>query len=347
MREHAVTIKEGIPLLKDTLNAGLVPSLLASPGVGKSDIIRQIANKANLQVIDFRLSQADPTDLNGFPTLNADRSRSHYAPPETFPLEMDALPKNPDGTDKNGWLLFFDEMTSAAPSVQAAAYKVILDRMVGERKIHDKVFMACAGNLLTDKAVVNKLSTAMQSRMIHFNLEADVPSWIEWADSEGIDFRVKSFIQFRPELLHKFDPKHVDNTFPCPRTWEFMSRLVSNMATIPYDKLPLLAGCVGSGAAIEFREYTEIFQSLPTIQEIISSPDKVPVSDEPGTLYAITGLLSKNADKNNLVSIMEYASRLPMEFQVITLQGIVRKDITLKAEKPVLDWLMLNAEELA
>ena len=346
MREHEVTIREGIPLLKDTLNAGLVPSLLASPGVGKSDIIRQIAEEANLEVIDFRLSQADPTDLNGFPTLNADRTRSHYAPPETFPLESDALPKDSNGQDRNGWLLFFDEMTSASPSVQAAAYKVILDRMVGEHKINDKVFMACAGNLLTDKAVVNKLSTAMQSRLIHFNLAADVESWIEWADTHGIDFRIKSFIQFRPELLHAFDPKHNDNTFPCPRTWEFMSKLVSNMPNIPHEKLPLLAGCVGSGAAIEFREYTEIFQNLPTIQEIISSPTSVKMADEPSTLYALTGLLSKNAKAANLASIMAFASRMPMEFQVITLQGIVRKDVTLKAEKPVLDWLMMNAEEL-
>jgi len=59
-----VSPKQAVTLITDVLRAQLVPILTASPGLGKSDIARQIAKARNLKFIDFRLAQADPTDLN-------------------------------------------------------------------------------------------------------------------------------------------------------------------------------------------------------------------------------------------------------------------------------------------
>jgi MoxR-like ATPase len=117
----------------DVLTAGLVPMICGSPGIGKSDIIREIAKAFKLKIIDLRLSQCDPTDMLGFPTHNG--VRMGYAPPEHFPLESDKLPIiQPEdftyfGIDANapgpqyyaGWLLFLDEFSSAPLAVQAAA----------------------------------------------------------------------------------------------------------------------------------------------------------------------------------------------------------------------------------
>ena len=51
-------------LLTDIMMAGHVPMLTSSPGLGKSSIAAQIAKKHNLKLIDIRLAQSDPTDLN-------------------------------------------------------------------------------------------------------------------------------------------------------------------------------------------------------------------------------------------------------------------------------------------
>ena len=104
-----------------TLKAGLVPFVKASPGVGKSDVTRKVATDFNLKLIDFRLSQCDPTDLSGFPHIN-DKGRATYMPMTTWPLEGDELPINEKtGQPYDGWLIFFDELPAAAPAVQAAA----------------------------------------------------------------------------------------------------------------------------------------------------------------------------------------------------------------------------------
>lgn len=193
----------------DILKAGLVPNLQSSPGMGKSDIIRSIAKAFKLKLIDFRLSQADPTDLAGIPTIKDNRTA--YMPPADFPLKGDPIP---DGY--NGWLLFLDEINSAPLAVQAASYKLILDKAVGQHPLHESVAIVAAGNLATDKAIVNRMGTAMQSRMIHLEMKADRDSWLEWALDNGIDYRIRAFIKFKDTLLHKFDPNHSDKTFPCP-----------------------------------------------------------------------------------------------------------------------------------
>jgi len=336
-----VNISQAKTLVTDALRAGLVPNLLGSPGLGKSDLIREVAEDLNLFVIDIRLAQSDPTDLNGFPALNVERTRSHYAPPTTFPLAGD---KPPEGY--KGWLLFFDEMTSAPPSVQAAAYKVVLDRMVGEHKLHNNVAMVCAGNLSTDKAIVNRMSTAMQSRLIHLHLRVDVDEWLDWAIDNKIDYRIIGFIRFRNELLHKFNPNHNDRTFPCPRTWHFLSKLCDRWGELTMDKLPLIEGTVGEGAALEFKGVADIFASLPSVQQIMEDPASVVISEEPSIRYALTALLSARATENNITKLLLLIERLPIEFQVITMQGIIQTNPDMEENSDIIKWVSKSAIEL-
>jgi len=338
-----INITQAKVAIIDALTAGLVPSLTGSPGLGKSDIIREVAKEWDLKVIDFRLAQADPTDMNGFPTLNKERTRSHYAAPITFPLEGDPIP---DGY--KGWLLFFDEMNAAPPSVQAAAYKIVLDRMVGEQKIHHRVAMVCAGNLSTDRAIVNRLSTAMQSRLIHLNLAIDQKAWFIWAAGAGIDHRILGFLRFRPDLLHNFKPDHADDTFPCPRTWHFLSDLITKNKwdIIGFDKLPIMAGTVGEGPASEFKGFTDIYEQLPTIEQMLNRPESVIIPDEPSTRYAITALIGNKATLQNIDQLMIIVNKLPVEFQVITLQNITKGNKDLRKADSIKAWVAANANEL-
>ena len=114
---NAVELEE---CLTGDLKAGLTPMVSSSPGMGKSDIIRTIATKFKLKVIDFRVSQCEPVDMQGYPGVLEGRMTFHI--PEYFPIEGDTIP---DGYD--GWLLFLDVFNSGNKQTEAAAYKLILD----------------------------------------------------------------------------------------------------------------------------------------------------------------------------------------------------------------------------
>jgi hypothetical protein len=321
------------------LFAGLTPFLKGSPGIGKSDIIKQVAEELNLKVIDFRLSQADPTDLQGFPAVV--EGRSTFMPAATFPIEGDTVPEGYDG-----WLVFLDEMNSGSLAVQAAAYKFCLDRQVGQHNLHKRVAVIGAGNLATDKAITNRMGTAMQSRLVHLTMNVDPNHWLNWANKSGIDHRITSFIEFRKDLLFKFNPSHSDDTFPCPRTWSFLSKMISGKEKLSHIDTVVAAGTIGEGPALEFKGFSEIFQNLPKVADIINKPDTVKIPNEPSVHYALAGLIAYEVTLENIDNLATFVERLPADFQVVAWKSAVRRNSDI-LEAPYIDkWITKNAQEM-
>jgi hypothetical protein len=323
--------KQAFSIICKFLMAKLTVMLAGSPGIGKSSIIQDVANQFNLKLIDMRLAQADPTDLLGMPTII--NGRSAYAPFNTFPLENDPLPEG-----YSGWIIFFDEMTAAAPAVQAASYKIILDRMVGLHKLHKNVAIVCAGNLETDNAIVEPMSTALQSRLVHLELTADAKEWTEWAAANGIHPNIVSYIDFRPGNLMTFDPDHSDKTYACPRTWEFASRVMSVTEQEDDDRLIMLTGTLGEGVANEFNGFCKIFDTLPKMDDLLAKPLSVPIPTDPGTVYALTGAIAHYATPDNIEGLMKFIERLPMEFQVVTMRSTTNYQKVAPANDAMVKW---------
>ena len=334
---NAVELEE---CLTEDLKAGLTPMVSSSPGMGKSDIIRTIATKFKLKVIDFRVSQCEPVDMQGYPGVINGRMTFHI--PEYFPIEGDKIP---DGYD--GWLLFLDEFNSGNKQTEAAAYKLILDREVYKYKLHPRCLIAAAGNLTTDRAIVNTQSTATTSRLTHYRMRVDHNVWVDWANAHGVDHRIISLIKFKPELLHRFDTSTNELTFPCPRTWEFASKVIIKKATIDHITKTRLAGTIGEGAAVELATYSEIYQNLPTIEQILSNPKsgwKLP--KEPSELYAVTTMLAHNSTPDNINKLIVAINRLPTDFQVITFKDIYKRTPVLKGHPVIKDWITTHSSEI-
>jgi len=335
-------------LISSAMRSRLVAVLHGSPGIGKSDIGRAIARKFNLKLIDFRLAQCDPTDLLGFPTIVG--GRADYLPMVTFPIEGDPLPINEEtGQPYDGWLLFFDEITSALPAIQAAAYKVVLDRMVGQHRLHECVAMIAAGNLEGDNAIVQPMSTALQSRLVHLELICDVGEWIDWAQKKGLDHKVTDFIQFAPKHLYSFDPDHTDKTYACPRTWEFANRHLVDLTAqgpeaLKEDLLPLLAGTLGEGIALEFNVFLDIYKDLPKIDAILANPTQIMVPTAPSVLYALTGTIAHHTTLDNVETMLQYVSRLAPEFQVTCLKDAKKRNERLVKHPAVQKWAVNNGK---
>lgn len=334
-----VKISQAAAMVAKFIRAKIVVMLHGSPAIGKSAIVQQVANEYGLKLIDLRLAQCDPTDLAGFPTITGEKAS--YMPMDTFPIEGDVIPKG-----YNGWLLFLDELNSAAPAIQSAAYKVILDRMVGNHKLHKNVAIVAAGNLESDNAIVQPMSTALQSRMAHLELVVDAKEWVDWASSNGVDHRITSYINFRPDALYTFSPDHTDKTYASPRTWEFANRVLQVAEAGSSEALPMLSGTISEGVAREFLGFCKIHMSLPKMAEIIANPTGITVPNEPSILFAMTGAIGNNANKDNIGALMKFILRLPVEFQVVTLRETIRRNKELIQHEAVRDWVTKSATDL-
>ena len=184
--------------------------LWGPPGVGKSQLVVQVAKKKSVPMIDIRLSQMEPSDLRGIP----------FRQGELVEWAIPAMLPDVKRHGKRG-ILFLDEITSAPPSVSAAAYQLILDRRLGAYTVPDGWAIFAAGNRQGDRGVTYTMPAPLANRFSHFEVDVNVDDWVAWAYNNAIDDRIIAFLRFRPELIFDFDPAHNPAAFPSPRSWEF------------------------------------------------------------------------------------------------------------------------------
>ena len=274
--------------------------LWGPPGIGKSELVQSITDEMKGHMIDLRLGQMDPTDIRGIPFYNKDNGLMDWAPPIDLPSKELAA-KYPIV------VLFFDEMNSAAPSVQAAAYQLVLNRRIGKYELPDNVVIVAAGNREGDKGVTYKMPAPLSNRFVHLEMRVDFESWQKWAVSNGIHKDVVGYVSFAKQDLFDFDPKSSSRAFATPRSWTFVSDLLGD--DLPTDvETDLVSGTVGDGTAIKFMAHRKIAGKMPNPTEILEGKVKTLEVKEVSAMYSLTVSMcyelkdyDKRADKKDEV----------------------------------------------
>ena len=295
--------------------------LWGPPGVGKSQAIRQLAKGIEAStgkstvVTDVRLLLFNPIDLRGIPTANAEKTLAVWLKPQIFQM---------DDSDKIINILFLDELSAAPQSVQAAAYQITLDRVVGEHRLPENCIVIAAGNRTTDKSVAFKMPKALANRLMHIDVEESFESWKEWAISHGINDKVVGFLSFRRNYLMGFDPSSEDLAFPTPRSWEMVSNILNHVNSDVEKMFSLISGIIGTGAAVEFRTWSAVYNELPDIKDIFDGRmPKMPRSTD--AMYALCSAMVTYAREHKtemarIANSIIYANRMPPDFSVLVLK---------------------------
>ncbi len=248
-----------------------------APGIGKSDIVRQIASEENREVIDVRLPLWEPTDIKGIPYYNANENTMSWAPPAELPHDEDSTA-----------VLFLDELNAAPPSVQAAAYQLILNRRVGTYVLPKGVSIVAAGNRETDKGVTYRMPAPLANRFVHLELRVDFDDWNVWATQNKIHKDVAGYLNYAKQDLYDFDPKSASRAFATPRSWSFVSELLEDEDTDDNTITDLVAGAVGEGLAVKFMAHRKISGQLPNPSEILDGKVKELKIKEISAMYSLT-----------------------------------------------------------
>ncbi len=256
--------------------------LWGPPGIGKSEVVSEIADELNGLMIDLRMAQMEPTDLRGIPFYNKDSGKMDWAPPVDLPDE-ELASKYPI------IVLFLDEMNSAPPAVQAAGYQLILNRRVGKYHLPDNVVIVAAGNRDSDKGVTYRMPMPLANRFIHLEMRPDFASWQTWAVNKGIHKDVVGYLSFAKQDLYDFDSKSSSRAFATPRSWCFVSDLVKDEDNVDTDTLfNLVSGAVGEGLAVKFAAHRKIAGKMPEPSEILSGKVTTLSVKEISAMYSLT-----------------------------------------------------------
>ncbi len=254
--------------------------LWGAPGVGKSEIVAQVAAGEAVALIDLRLSQLEPSDLRGIPFREGDHVE--WSVPSMMP---DTGRHGPAG------ILFLDEINAAVPSVAAAAYQLILDRRLGDYRVPDGWAIFAAGNRLGDRGITYAMPAPLANRFTHLEVEPDPEDWQAWARGQGVDPRLRAFLDTRRDLLLDFRPDAEAHAFPTPRSWAFADRALKKFADAPDLLAPALAGCVGESAAAALLRFLDT--GLPTVDALLAGETSAIPDDPDGQLTLVEAVLDR------------------------------------------------------
>lgn len=309
------------------------------PGIGKSEIVVDIAHNrfpGNNHLIDLRLALMEPTDLRGFPYRDEASNQMEWAPPADLPsAELAAL---------YDWVfLFLDELNSAPPSVQAAAYQLILNRRIGRYVLPGNVIIIAAGNRENDRGVTYRMPAPLANRFRHIAMQVDFDDWQQWAINNNIHPDVIGYLSYHKGDLFQFDAKSASTAWASPRSWTYVSEILGDDT---FDSVPDMeqkvevSGAVGEGMSGRFLEHRRVASKMPKPEDILTGQVtkldpamKGEISAKyamiVATTYEVNRQFKNGVETDALNSMLNYGTRFMVEnadpeMVVVYLRTIMR-----------------------
>ncbi len=310
----------------------------ASPGVGKTEIAKQVARELEIGCMVIHAPLLVAEDY-GFPVISKDKTNVDFVVSyDKFPLEGSNCPEK--------GIFLIDELPQADTSGQK-----ILANLVQEREIHGKRLKAgwtilATGNRSVDRAGANRILGHLGNKISRVELEVSLDDWTQWALQNGVHPEVVAFIRFRPAHLNNYDPQQEVNA--TPRSW--VLGVSKCYGVIPKElEFETFKGEVGEGVAAEFMAFLKIYRNMPNPDAILLDPKKAKLpdgKDAAATMYALCGALAHRAKSNNLERALTYIRRMPPEFSVLFMRDAVNRDETLSTTKAYIDWASKEGADL-
>lgn len=278
------------------------------PGIGKSDIVAEVAREQGRPLIDIRLPLMEPTDMRGIPYLadvkiydkDGNLVKDEVGVPITDKVFRWSTPSDLPTDPNSRALVFFDEMSAAPPSVQAATYQIILNRKIGTYELPKDVVIVAAGNRVKDKGVAYNMPMPLANRFTHVTLDVSFDDWQEWAVLNRVHKDIVGYLSFQPNDLNQFKPSGDSYAFATPRSWYFASELLQEAndngelvdTDLPTEVLgDLVKGTVGEGPGVKFMTYRKQAANLPAAKDILSGKVTKLNSKQIDIMYALTTAL--------------------------------------------------------
>ncbi len=316
-------ISEAKYLARKIMEAGEVPLLVGHFGVGKTDMVREIASETGRELIILILSQMEPGDLIGLPSRGEDK---------TIFLKPDWWPE--DGNT----IILLDEINRAHRSIRNAIMQLLVDRRIHNHVLPDGTWIVAAMNPPDDEYDQAELITdpAFISRFFVLEVDPNPDEWVSWARNIGVDPMVIDFISGYPEFLASRRTVSLRAELkPSPRSWYKLGRVLQNMSEEDKRRYGyvIAAGIVGPEAAKAFYDAFIGVSNVPSAEKVLLKgdiPSELGLDEANALVIRIVDYLSKLNDtdlrafRESLHSISSNISRLSRSLPKESFYALLR-----------------------
>jgi hypothetical protein len=293
-------------------------------GVGKSEVVYQVAEAHGLPVVERRASQMTEGDLIGLPKTDGDVTS--FCPPDWFQEACDTPV-----------VLFFDEVDRAVTEVRQGLFELTDSRKLFGKAIHpDTVILAAVnGGEHGSQYQVGEMDPAELDRWTVFDVEPTVEDWLEWGKN-NVDGLVWDFINQNRSHLEHTEDYEPNKVYPSRRSWKRLNDclltagLLSDGQRDDSNIYHLSAAFVGMEAAIAFNDFAQNYERQVTVEMILND-----------------GQISKTSDFGinehcALIEKMEASDTFAVELAGDNIQNLANYFVTLPSEAAMKLWTVLG-----
>ena len=297
-------------------------------GIGKTEMVsgplmQKVEAEYGPSVLhDFRFSSKEPVDGTGIPVVDADKRKTTWTQPAFVPDD-----------DGRMHIFYLGEIGHASVAMQHIAYQFVRERQLGDFKLPKNNRVILDLNTREDKGGDTKLVKPLENRGAHVMVELDVPGWIEWAKSDGMDPRLIAFIKLRPALLHKMDVQNP--AYPTPRSIAEIGKLFKNGESMKDIENGAKALC-GEGFAVELSQFMkDLGAGLPRLQDIKANPGKAKVPGDLNHQWVIASSIAHEMGEHpeDADTWAEYLGRLAPDIASMAAHNAMQKNKELERVK--------------
>jgi hypothetical protein len=249
-------VKHVLPIL---MRNNIVPYLHGRHGLGKTQVVKQVAETLGIGFVPLYLSTQEVGDLIGLLDKKGDGTVYHTRP-EWFPTEGSGI-------------IFLDEINRAHPDVLQAMLPFALDKTLHKHKLPPGWSIVCAGNYQSNSYTTTDMSdSALNSRFCHLDFLPTAEEFIMYVEEKGHD-NIAAFIRDHSNMLEEAVKSEFDTgkLKPNRRAWcDFVAPLEREVDLEDY-RHEVYTGIVGSAAASAFLVHKKTQEAALDINKILKN----------------------------------------------------------------------------
>jgi len=290
-------------------------------GVGKSQVVYQLAEKLGLKVVERRASQMQEGDLVGMPKQNpqvTDKG-TEYASFNSFGWFVECC--------ENPRILFFDEVDRGEQQVRQGIMELTDSRKLFGKTLHPQTIIIAAvnGGRYGSEYQVGELDPAELDRWTIYDVEPTVQDWLDWAKDE-VHPMMWNFINLNHEHLEHRDSFEPNEIYPSRRSVVRLDSVLTRAGLYDTAKenldrvMNLSMGFLGLGTAAAFREFAMKYEHIFSAEDIIDrgrweETKSWGLNDHLAMINRISnsGMLSVALSEQQLKNVANYFVHLPSE----------------------------------
>lgn len=346
-----VTLKQAATLIASTPSVRYL--LRGEPGIGKSSLLRLIAEKAGMDYAYIDVPNLDLGDV-AMPVVDHATKTTRYYPNARFKLQ-----------EGKPVCTMLDEFSKGADPVKNMLHPMLekANPRLGDVPVPEGSIVFLTGNLTTD-SVGDSLKAHSLNRIAVLHVaKPTAEEWIEWAINKGsIAPEIIAWVNQFPHAMasyldggqgdnpYIFNPKKPQSAFVSPRSLETASDIVNARTQNDAESIiAALSGTLGEAAARDIQAYIEFADQLPTWEATIADPKNTNVPTSPGACAIVVFGAISRIDKQSITPFMEYMQRFSPEWQAvfaINLSKTPSKQAIAFSCKAFADWVAKNQDLL-